>query len=618
MATPDAPWTITRSSTDAVAPAWIDSPNIRGTLDILQSCILTLIACIYTALHLDVPVKTAWHYIFLYKLKWVAITLFAPEIALYMAADQLQQAWNLKSKLRSLQKTTPSDADHIDIDMAYTFFIIMGGVRVNVDDILSIPDLHNKAFRLFESMERPYSVRLSPRTVTWLAERGHWIPISKKKIDDKSKADYFQKILVVMQVIWMVLQCIARKIQNLPLSLLEVHTMVHVVCAIFLYLCWFRKPLNVLDPEIIKPGAFEGEIALLAQRQFYPNMSTRLALFPPQQRPDQPPPPRRGSLMQPDWVTPKPFRINIDDVSKVEEMQLLEETPESSSRNWIGWSWMRRLARPPAYERLPDTWANPRSGPWVKPEPGLEMWPGDILPSGLLYHSEFAHIPLLLSEQFLRRWDAILSTFPFHNREVLVKTASFVKVNRIAWDFEMISPEDDAGPLAGQDLFLARLPEFKPVLDPAYRTMPFSEGKRNLDINFSVFTESEDVFGLLGFFQQFPWLAGLALLLSGIYGSVHLSAWNWAFPSSIELLMWKISCLYIAGALALYFVMAVLATAVRTDGTTWLVTYIAFWFALFVYMAARFYVVFESFFSLRRSPAGVYISPVWVEMFPHF
>ncbi|KAG9504649.1 hypothetical protein J7337_004624 [Fusarium musae] len=618
MATPDAPWIITHSPTNTIAPAWIDSPNIRGTLDILQSCILTLIACVYTALHLDVPVKTAWHYIFLYKLKWVAITLFAPEIALYMAANQLQQAWNLRSKLRLLQNTTPSDPDHIGIDMSYTFFIIMGGVRVNIDDILSFPELHNKAFRLFEWMERPYSVRLSPRTVTWLSERGHWIPISKQKIDDKSKADYFQKILVVIQAIWMVMQCIARKIQNLPLSLLEVHTMVHVVCAIFLYLCWFRKPLNVLDPEIVNPGDFKGEIALLVQHQFYPYMSTRLALFPPQQHPDQPPPPRRGSLMQPDRVTPKPFRMNIDDVSRAEEMQLLEEAPVSSSRNWIGWSWMRRLARPPAYERLPDTWANPRSGPWVKPEPGLEMWPGDILPSGLLYHSEFAHIPLILSEQFLHRWDAILSTFPFHNREALVKTASFVKVNRIAWDFEMISPADDVGPQAGQDLFLARLPEFKPVLDPAYRTMPFSEGKRNLDINFSVFTESEGVFGLLGFFQQFPWLAGLALLLSGIYGGIHLSAWNWSFPNSIEHLMWKTSCLYIAGALALYFVMAVLATAVRTDGTTWLVTYIAFWLALLVYMAARLYVVFESFFSLRRSPAGVYISPAWVEMFPHF
>lgn len=119
MATPDAPWTITHSPTDTIAPAWIDSPNIRGTLDILQSCILALIACIYTALHLDVPVKTAWHYIFLYKLKWVAITLFAPEIALYMAADRLRQAWNLRSKLRSLQNTTPSDPDLVCLDPYY-------------------------------------------------------------------------------------------------------------------------------------------------------------------------------------------------------------------------------------------------------------------------------------------------------------------------------------------------------------------------------------------------------------------------------------------------------------------------------------------------------------------
>ena len=116
----------------------------------------------------------------------------------------------------------------------------MGGVRVNVDDILSFPDLHDKAFRHFNPANRPYSVRLSPLTVIWLAERGHWIPISKKKIDDKSKADYFQKLLVMTQVLWMIMQCIMRKIHHLTLSLLEVHTMVHVVCAVFLYMCWFR------------------------------------------------------------------------------------------------------------------------------------------------------------------------------------------------------------------------------------------------------------------------------------------------------------------------------------------------------------------------------------------
>jgi hypothetical protein len=111
------PWTIVKNhehnEPNLTAPAWVNSPDIRGTFDILQSCILTLVACIYTALHLDVPIKTAWHEVFLYKLKWTAITLFAPEISLYMAADQLQQAWSLKAKLRALQTSSPSDKDHV-------------------------------------------------------------------------------------------------------------------------------------------------------------------------------------------------------------------------------------------------------------------------------------------------------------------------------------------------------------------------------------------------------------------------------------------------------------------------------------------------------------------------
>lgn len=111
------PWTIVKNhehnQNNIAAPAWVDSPDVRGTFDILQSCILTLVACIYTALHLDVPIKTAWHEVFLYKLKWTAITLFAPEISLYMAADQLQQAWSLTAKLRALQTSSPSDKDHV-------------------------------------------------------------------------------------------------------------------------------------------------------------------------------------------------------------------------------------------------------------------------------------------------------------------------------------------------------------------------------------------------------------------------------------------------------------------------------------------------------------------------
>lgn len=84
---------------------WVSASEFRGTMSILQSCILTLIACIYTALHLNVPTRKSWQDMLLTKAKWVALTLFAPEIVLYMAADQFTQALWLKKKLENLRKS---------------------------------------------------------------------------------------------------------------------------------------------------------------------------------------------------------------------------------------------------------------------------------------------------------------------------------------------------------------------------------------------------------------------------------------------------------------------------------------------------------------------------------
>ena len=89
---------------------------------------------------------------------------------------------------------------------------------------------------------------LSAKGVYQLAKCGHFVNIPDAKIQDKSKSNELQKCLVVFQVAWMAMQCIARKSYGLPLTLLEVHTMVHVVCALLLYICWFRvcKPVYML------------------------------------------------------------------------------------------------------------------------------------------------------------------------------------------------------------------------------------------------------------------------------------------------------------------------------------------------------------------------------------
>ena len=83
-------------------------------------------------------------------------------------------------------------------------------------------------------------VTLTPRGIITLARQGQFVDIRTKDIKDKSKADIFTKSLVCVQVSWMVIQCIARKAAGYPLTLLEIHTMVHVICALTIYMLWWR------------------------------------------------------------------------------------------------------------------------------------------------------------------------------------------------------------------------------------------------------------------------------------------------------------------------------------------------------------------------------------------
>lgn len=78
------------------APGWIASPNSRGTADILWTCLVTLTACVYTALRLNIPSKhrSQWRRTWT-KAKWVLIALIGPEVVLWAAIDQFQQARRL-------------------------------------------------------------------------------------------------------------------------------------------------------------------------------------------------------------------------------------------------------------------------------------------------------------------------------------------------------------------------------------------------------------------------------------------------------------------------------------------------------------------------------------------
>lgn len=73
-----------------------------------------------------------------------------------------------------------------------------------------------------------------------LARRGQFVDIDARSIADKSKADMFAKVMVMAQLIWLVISCIGRKIARYPLTLLEIHTCVHVLCALIIYAIWLK------------------------------------------------------------------------------------------------------------------------------------------------------------------------------------------------------------------------------------------------------------------------------------------------------------------------------------------------------------------------------------------
>lgn len=88
-----------------IAPLWVSSPDGRGTWDILYTCIFTILLCVYTAIHLNVPPpddtkKELW----LRKTKWVAIAIFAPEIVVVNAFLQWKMARDLVKELKDIAK----------------------------------------------------------------------------------------------------------------------------------------------------------------------------------------------------------------------------------------------------------------------------------------------------------------------------------------------------------------------------------------------------------------------------------------------------------------------------------------------------------------------------------
>lgn len=64
---------------------WKPSPNTRGTFDILSTCVITMLLCVWTAVHLNIPPPGSVWKPRLRKFGWLILALLAPEMVAYTA-----------------------------------------------------------------------------------------------------------------------------------------------------------------------------------------------------------------------------------------------------------------------------------------------------------------------------------------------------------------------------------------------------------------------------------------------------------------------------------------------------------------------------------------------------
>ena len=208
----------------------------RSTWEILRSCLITLLACTWTVLHLNIPAPEEHEWALIKrKFKWMAITVISPEITCSMALRQWVESRTTLKEMKQLG---------LDWSRVHGFYAGMGGYVLNHRGMqipLVVPEIISLLKITSKDGERPFSLP----------------PLTREDIEDRSKAGDIGKLFAGVQIGWLILQCIARAGYHLPISQLEISTVAFGVCTIIAYGFWWNKPMDI---KMTTPVFYDGEL----------------------------------------------------------------------------------------------------------------------------------------------------------------------------------------------------------------------------------------------------------------------------------------------------------------------------------------------------------------------
>ncbi|KAG8820313.1 hypothetical protein FRC19_008990 [Serendipita sp. 401] len=232
--------------------------SYRSLTNIIWSCLATIFLCTWVSLHPNVPKPVDETKLNKRQRLRAFLKDQAFPFVLLLVAPDLVLIWALRQRLMveyMIQNGKVPTRKH-------GFFIIMGGFhKFSRSAPLDSAPLDSAPFdpligsnvekRSRDKTGKDHGEPIHPLDrfdVCRLVDDGVLELPLEVEIDDRSKSDWIAKSLVLLQTLWFVVQCIARKVDHLPLTELEVVTLGYVLFNLAIYVVWWDKPQKVARP----------------------------------------------------------------------------------------------------------------------------------------------------------------------------------------------------------------------------------------------------------------------------------------------------------------------------------------------------------------------------------
>ncbi|KAN0084429.1 hypothetical protein V8E55_007933 [Tylopilus felleus] len=214
----------------------------RSVWSILGSCALTLLICVWHAIHLNVYSSQAEWLSNLVLL--ILAAFFAPEFVVMVASQEFWVARDKVNKFRGYEWS-----------MTHSFFAEMGGFAYRDDEG------EPRTIKSLEFLELCEADKIANPVIT------------VQEIKDKSKSDALGKAILVSQLLWFMLQVVVRGSRGLAVTLVELDTVSMAALALLVLWLWWEKPYRPQCPHIFYYSPPRTELYPQTQSVFRADMS---------------------------------------------------------------------------------------------------------------------------------------------------------------------------------------------------------------------------------------------------------------------------------------------------------------------------------------------------------